>query len=64
MRLTTLCQGMRIVDKIFSKGVFLMIFETMEQKDYEQLVFCQDEVTGLKAIICIHDTTLGPELGG
>ena len=41
-----------------------MIFETMEQKDYEQLVFCQDEVTGLKAIICIHDTTLGPALGG
>ena len=48
---------MRIVDKNLSKGVFLMIFETMEQKDYEQLVFCQDEVTGLKAIICIHDTT-------
>ena len=55
---------MRIVDKNLSKGVFLMIFETMEQKDYEQLVFCQDEVTGLKAIICIHDTTLGPALGG
>ena len=34
------------------------------EKDYEQLVFCQDEVTGLKAIICIHDTTLGPALGG
>lgn len=31
---------------------------------YEQLVFCQDEISGLKGIICIHDTTLGPALGG
>ncbi len=36
----------------------------MEKYDYEQLVFCQDRVSGLKAIICIHDTTLGPALGG
>lgn len=41
-----------------------MIFEKMEHYDYEQLVFCYDEVSGLKAIICIHDTTLGPALGG
>jgi leucine dehydrogenase len=27
-------------------------------------IFCQDQSTGLKAIICIHDTTLGPALGG
>lgn len=36
----------------------------MEQYDYEQLVFCQDKQSGLKAIIAIHDTTLGPALGG
>lgn len=42
----------------------MMIFETMERLDYEQLVFCQDKASGLKAIICIHDTTLGPALGG
>ncbi|MDD3752164.1 MAG: Glu/Leu/Phe/Val dehydrogenase [Tissierellia bacterium] len=36
----------------------------MEEYDYEQLVFCQDKSTGLKAIIAIHDTTLGPALGG
>ncbi|REH98151.1 leucine dehydrogenase [Staphylococcus felis] len=41
-----------------------MIFEKMEQHDYEQLVFCHDKTSGLKAIICIHDTTLGPALGG
>lgn len=36
----------------------------MEIYDYEQLVFCQDRESGLKAIIAIHDTTLGPALGG
>lgn len=36
----------------------------MEKYDYEQLVFCQDEASGLKAVIAIHDTTLGPALGG
>ncbi|MFD2630776.1 branched-chain amino acid dehydrogenase [Oceanobacillus kapialis] len=40
------------------------IFTHMEKYDYEQLVFCQDKSSGLKAIIAIHDTTLGPALGG
>ncbi|MDR4888860.1 Glu/Leu/Phe/Val dehydrogenase [Bacillus sp. HNG] len=40
------------------------IFSYMEKFDYEQLVFCQDKQSGLKAIIAIHDTTLGPALGG
>ncbi|HLR62459.1 MAG TPA: Glu/Leu/Phe/Val dehydrogenase [Lentibacillus sp.] len=40
------------------------IFSYMEEYDYEQLVFCQDKNSGLKAIIAIHDTTLGPALGG
>lgn len=40
------------------------IFKYMEKYDYEQLLFCQDEQSGLKAIIAIHDTTLGPALGG
>lgn len=31
---------------------------------HEQVVFCNDEKTGLKAIIGIHSTTLGPALGG
>lgn len=41
-----------------------MIFKTLEQYDYEQVVFCQDNASGLKAIIAIHDSTLGPALGG
>lgn len=40
------------------------IFKYMEKYDYEQLVFCQDKTSGLKAVIAIHDTTLGPALGG
>jgi leucine dehydrogenase len=31
---------------------------------HEQVVFCRDEDTGLKAIIAIHNTVLGPALGG
>jgi leucine dehydrogenase len=40
------------------------IFKYMEMYDYEQVVVCQDKQSGLKAIIAIHDTTLGPALGG
>ncbi|WP_416901682.1 Glu/Leu/Phe/Val family dehydrogenase [Micromonospora echinospora] len=31
---------------------------------HEQVVFCQDKQTGLRAIIAIHSTALGPALGG
>ncbi len=47
-----------------SDGVEGGIFEQMAKRDHEQIVFCHDEITGLKAIIGIHDTTLGPALGG
>ncbi len=40
------------------------LFTKMVERDYEQLVVCQDRTSGLKAIIAIHDTTLGPALGG
>ena len=40
------------------------MFKYMAEYDYEQVVFCQDRESGLKAIIAIHDTTLGPALGG
>lgn len=45
-------------------GVIVEIFKYLEKYDYEQVVFCQDKTSGLKAIIAIHDTTLGPALGG
>jgi leucine dehydrogenase len=40
------------------------VFEELIRKDHEQVVFCQDHATGLRAIIAVHDTTLGPALGG
>ncbi|MSP78853.1 MAG: Glu/Leu/Phe/Val dehydrogenase [Dehalococcoidia bacterium] len=42
----------------------MAITETMAQYDYEQLLVCVDKGTGLKAFIAVHDTTLGPSLGG
>jgi leucine dehydrogenase len=36
----------------------------MEKFGYEQLIYFYDKTTGLKGITCIHDTTLGPALGG
>ncbi|MGC4377836.1 Glu/Leu/Phe/Val dehydrogenase [Fictibacillus sp. Mic-4] len=38
------------------------MFEKISQ--HESVLFCNDPSTGLKAIIAIHDTTLGPALGG
>lgn len=40
------------------------LFGTVAQMGHEQVVFCYDEATGLKSIIAIHNTTLGPALGG
>ncbi len=40
------------------------VFQLMEKYGHEQVVFNYDKVSGLKAIIGIHDTTLGPALGG
>jgi leucine dehydrogenase len=41
-----------------------MVFEKMRAYGCEEVAFCWDEATGLKAIVVIHDTTLGPALGG
>ena len=40
------------------------IFKELERNDHEQVVFCSDKKTNLRAVIAIHDTTLGPALGG
>jgi leucine dehydrogenase len=48
----------------YRRDYALEVFKYMEKYDYEQLVICQDKESGLKAIIAIHDTTLGPALGG
>jgi leucine dehydrogenase len=40
------------------------LFAKVSTMGHEQVVFCHDEATGLKAIIGIHNTVLGPALGG
>ncbi|MBN2910526.1 amino acid dehydrogenase [Polycladomyces sp. WAk] len=40
------------------------IFELMDQFGHEQVIFCRHPQSGLKAIIAIHNTTMGPALGG
>jgi glutamate dehydrogenase/leucine dehydrogenase len=42
----------------------LTIFEAMAQSDHEQVLYCSDPNVGLRAIIAIHSTRLGPALGG
>jgi leucine dehydrogenase len=41
-----------------------MQITTIPTPGYEQVKRCRDEATGLHAIIAVHDTTLGPALGG
>lgn len=40
------------------------VIAAMSQYNHEQLLFCNDNATGLKAIIAVHNTVLGPALGG
>jgi leucine dehydrogenase len=40
------------------------LFEMMREQGHEQVVFCSEPAVGYKGIIAIHNTTLGPALGG
>ncbi|MFF6907706.1 Leu/Phe/Val dehydrogenase [Streptomyces sp. NPDC012389] len=44
-------------------GVLHTLFHS-DQGGHEQVVICQDRATGLKAVIALHNTALGPGLGG
>lgn len=39
-------------------------FDIIAEMGHEQVVFCHDKASGYRGIIAIHDTTLGPALGG
>jgi leucine dehydrogenase len=39
-------------------------FDLMDELEHEEVIFCRNKEVGLRAIIGIHDTTLGPALGG
>ena len=40
------------------------IFKSLAHDEHEQVAFWSDRVAGLRSIIAIHDTTLGPAIGG
>src|SRR5690606_18665491 len=40
------------------------VFSLLERYGHQNILFCNDPSIGLKAIITIHDTTLGPAIGG
>ncbi|SFB94496.1 leucine dehydrogenase [Halobiforma haloterrestris] len=41
-----------------------MVFDSIDDRGHEQVSYFTDPETGLKAIVAIHDTALGPSLGG
>ena len=42
----------------------MAFFDLVDFDNHEQVVFCSDEKSGLKAIIAVHSTALGPAVGG
>ncbi len=53
--------GLRTADRVLEPFDYV---EYMDQHGHEELATCLDRETGLRAIIALHDTTLGPGLGG
>ncbi len=47
-----------------SKDQTKSIFTSLNEGGHEQLIYCNDKELGLKAIIGIHNTVLGPAMGG
>lgn len=41
----------------------MLLFETVREMGHEQVLFCHGKNPEIKAIIAIHDTTLGPAMG-
>jgi leucine dehydrogenase len=56
--LTTIRQPIQETEKDFP------VFSQLESSEHEQVVLCSDPESGLRAIIAIHNTVLGPALGG
>lgn len=55
---------MLTAESVLSQNETIEIFKTFDTTEHENLVFCYDKPTGLKALIGIHNTVLGPALGG
>jgi leucine dehydrogenase len=50
--------------QVLQKDMTSGVFNSLSENSHEQVLFCYDAETGLKAIIAIHNTVLGPALGG
>lgn len=42
----------------------MSVFEMIQADNYEQIIYCHDSKVGLKAIIALHNSALGPATGG
>lgn len=42
----------------------MSVFEMIQADNYEQIIYCHDSKVGLKAIIALHSSALGPATGG
>ena len=49
------------MEKIF-KELCTELFKELNSRGHEQVVFFNDPYSGLKGIVAIHNTTLGPAL--
>ncbi|MEO6938524.1 MAG: Glu/Leu/Phe/Val dehydrogenase [Candidatus Kapaibacterium sp.] len=54
----------KIASESLAKDITMDLFDVIAERDHEQIVLCSDKASGLKALIGIHNTTLGPALGG
>jgi leucine dehydrogenase len=52
------------VTNVAKRGIGMSVFDHPEFRQHEQVSFFHDAETGLKAIISVHNTRLGPALGG
>ena len=55
---------MKICDIREVPGIDQDVLKYMDEKNHEKVIFCSDKSTQLEAIIAIHNTNLGPALGG
>ncbi len=60
-RRPTIKSGVNTADRVLEPFDYV---EYMSEHGHEELATCVDRETGLRAIIALHDTTLGPGLGG
>jgi leucine dehydrogenase len=47
-----------------SEAIIMPVFSACDFNQHERVVFCTDAESGLRAVIAIHNTALGPALGG